>query len=171
MAEIGVKAGIFRDEESKILTNLLRLNKLQAKDIMPPRTVVAAAPEQMTAQEFYGQFGEQSFFRIPVFRATIDQVQGYVLQGEVLSEFVKGNQQLPLRDICRLILTVPPFMPIPDLFNRLTKGQNHLALVVDEYGGTNGVVSMEDIVETLLGLEIMDEVDKVEDMHQKNGCC
>ncbi|CAN5767610.1 CNNM domain-containing protein [soil metagenome] len=166
MAEIGMKAGIFRDEESKIITNLLRLNKLQARDIMTPRTVVAAAPEAMTAEEFYRQFGDQSFSRIPVFRETIDQVQGYVLKGEVLSELVKGNQQIPLRDICRPILAVPPFMPIPDLFNKLTKAKNHLALVVDEYGGTNGVVSMEDIVETLLGLEIMDEVDKVEDMQQ-----
>lgn len=80
MAEIGVKAGIFRDEESKILTNLLRLNKVQARDIMTPRTMVAAAPEAMTAEKFYGQFGEQSFPRITVFRDTIDQVQGYVLR-------------------------------------------------------------------------------------------
>lgn len=166
MAEIGMKEGIFRDEESKIITNLLRFNKILAKDIMTPRTVVAAAPEEMTAEEFYERFGEQSFSRIPVFRDTIDQVQGYVLKGEVIMQLVKGKGKVSLKDICRPILAVPLSIPLPDLFNKLTKSKNHIALVVDEYGGTNGIVSMEDIVETLLGLEIMDEVDKVEDMQQ-----
>jgi CBS domain containing-hemolysin-like protein len=164
MAEIGMKEGIFREEESKILGNLLRFNKIQVKEIMTPRTVVEAAPETMTIQEFFAARGDLRFSRIPVYQENIDQIYGYVLKDEVLVRLVKGQGQSPLKDISRQIMVVPTNMPIPELFNRLMKDKNHIALVTDEYGGTSGIVTVEDVIETLLGLEIMDEMDKIEDM-------
>jgi CBS domain containing-hemolysin-like protein len=164
MAEIGMKEGIFREEESKILGNLLRFNKIQVKDIMTPRTVVEAAPETMTIQEFFAARADLRFSRIPVYQENIDLIYGYVLKDEVLVRLVKGQGQSTLKDISRPIMVVPTNMPIPELFNRLMKDKNHIALVTDEYGGTSGIVTVEDVIETLLGLEIMDEMDKIEDM-------
>lgn len=164
MAEIGMKEGIFREEESKILGNLLRFNKIQVKEIMTPRTVVEAAPETMTLQEFFAERGDVRFSRIPVFQENIDHIYGYVLKDDVLFHLVKGQGQSTLKEISRPIMVVPTNMPIPELFNRLMKDKHHIALVTDEYGGTSGIVTVEDIIETLLGLEIMDEMDKIEDM-------
>lgn len=164
MAEIGMKEGIFRDEESKIITNLLQFNRIQVKHIMTPRTVVEAAPEEMKVMEYFEQRAEFHFSRIPIYQENIDQITGYVLKDDILTQLVKGQGESLLKEISRPIIVVPINMPIPELFNRIMKDKNHIALVTDEYGGTNGIVTAEDIIETLLGMEIMDEMDKIEDM-------
>lgn len=164
MAEIGRKEGIFREDESKIISNLLRFNKILVKNIMTPRTVVEAAPENMSIKDFFEERGNIHFSRIPIYQENIDQISGYVLKNEVLIQLVKGQGESPLKGISRPMVVVPTNMPIPELFNKLMKDKNHIALVTDEYGGTNGIVTVEDIIETLLGMEIMDEMDKIEDM-------
>lgn len=164
MAEIGRKEGIFREDESKIISNLLRFNKILVKNIMTPRTVVEAAPENMSIKDFFEARGDINFSRIPIYQENIDQISGYVLKNEVLIQLVKGQGESPLKEISRPMVVVPTNMPILELFNKLMKDKNHIALVTDEYGGTNGIVTVEDIIETLLGMEIMDEMDKIEDM-------
>jgi CBS domain containing-hemolysin-like protein len=164
MAEIGEKEGIFRSNESKIIHNLLRLNTIRAKDIMTPRTVVKVADQETTIETFYEQNQRLQFSRIPIYADSKDHINGFVLKDEILSNIIKDNGQAPLKDIIREIHIVNEQMPLPDLFNRMMEKREHIALVVDEFGGMAGIVTMEDVIETLLGIEIVDEQDNIEDM-------
>lgn len=164
MAEIGEKEGIFRSNESRIIHNLLRLNTIRTKDVMTPRTVVKAANQERTIQEFYDKNEKLQFSRIPVFAESKDHINGFVLKDEILSSIIKDNGEAPLRDIMREILIINEQVPLPDLFNQLMEKREHIALVVDEFGGMAGIVTMEDVIETLLGIEIVDEQDNIEDM-------
>lgn len=164
MAEIGIKEGVLHKDESRVIRNLLGLNKVQVHHIMTPRTVISAAPEQITIREFYDNAKNLRFSRIPVFENTIDQISGYILKGEVLQKLVNNEGDTPLYSIKRPIFVTSQNALISQLFNKLVEGNEHVALVVDEYGGTAGIISMEDIIETLLGLEITDEFDDVADL-------
>ncbi len=164
MAEIGEKEGIFRGNESKIIQNLLRLNTIRAKDIMTPRTVVKAAGQEEHIADFYQANQQLQFSRIPVFKESKDHINGFVLKDDILSSIIQQNGDAPLKDIMREIMIINEQMPLPDLFNRLIEKREHIALVVDEFGGMAGIVTMEDVIETLLGLEIVDEQDNIEDM-------
>ncbi|MDX5420142.1 MAG: CNNM domain-containing protein [Hymenobacteraceae bacterium] len=166
MAEIGIKEGIFKRGESQILRNVLRFNQILVRHVMTPRTVIYGAQEDMPIVDFFKQAKTLRFSRIPIYKSSLDDIHGYVLKGDVLSKLIANQGNQPLSSICRNIEVVTEYMPIPELFNRLLNEQNHIALVVDEYGGTAGIVTMEDIIETLLGMEIMDEMDNVEDMQK-----
>ncbi|MEL6924986.1 MAG: hemolysin family protein [Bacteroidota bacterium] len=164
MAELGAKQGVFKKSESRIMQNLLRFNTVQVKDIMTPRTVVKASKESNTLQEFYDANPNLRFSRIPVYKDSKDNINGYFLKDELLSNMINGNSQSPLSSIMRPITIVNEQLPIPDLFNRLMESREQVALVVDEFGGMAGLVTMEDVIETLLGMEIVDEFDNIEDM-------
>lgn len=164
MAELGEEEGVFEEKESRILRNLFRFNSLRVKDVMTPRTVVFDLPEGKTIGEVVEEHDEFRFSRIPVYDDTPDDVTGYVLKDEMLLRAAQEELEVPLEDIAREILVVRETLPLPDLLERLLDRLEHIALVVDEYGGVAGVVTMEDVVETLLGLEIVDEADSVEDM-------
>lgn len=164
MAELGEKEGIFKSNESRIIQNLLRLNTIRAKDIMTPRTVVKTADQERAISSFYEANQQLPFSRIPVFRDTKDHINGFVLKDEILSSMIHNKGDRPLREIMREILIVNEQMDLPGLFNRLIENREHIALVVDEFGGMAGIITMEDVIETLLGLEIVDEQDNIEDM-------
>lgn len=164
LAELGKEEGIFEEEESRILKNLFRFSSLRVRDIMTPRTVVQALPEDKTVGEVVEEHAEFRFSRIPVYTENRDDITGYVLKDEILLKAAQEEDQLTLSELKREILAVPDALPLPELFERLLDRLEHIALVVDEYGGTAGIVSMEDVVETLLGLEIVDEVDSAKDM-------
>jgi CBS domain containing-hemolysin-like protein len=132
---------------------------------MTPRPVMMAMPESATLAEALEREGLQQFSRVPVYRETIDQVTGFVLKDEVLLEHARGHGERPLADLRRDMPTVPRTMGLRRLLVfLLERRQAHVALVIDEYGGTEGLVTMEDVVETLLGLEIVDEMDRDVDM-------
>lgn len=164
LAELGKEEGIFEEEESRILKNLFRFSSLRVRDIMTPRTVVQALPEDKTVGDVVEENSEFRFSRIPVYTENRDDITGYVLKDEILLKAAQEEDQLTLRELKREILAIPDALPLPELFERLLDRLEHIALVVDEYGGTAGIVSMEDVVETLLGLEIVDEVDSAKDM-------
>jgi CBS domain containing-hemolysin-like protein len=165
MTEMGERAGIFRGEESKIIANLLRFDSVRAKDIMTPRTVVEVAPENQTLLEFREARPHLRFSRIPVYEAgSKDKITGYILKDELLDSLVHGGAERRVGDIKREILVVFERMPIPEILDRFVANREHIALVVDEFGGTAGIVTMEDVIETLLGVEIVDEMDHTEDM-------
>jgi CBS domain containing-hemolysin-like protein len=164
MAELGEEEGVFEEKESRILRNLFRFNSLRVKDVMTPHTVVFDLPEQKTIGEVVEEHDEFRFSRIPVYGDTPDNVTGYVLKDEILLQAAQEEHDVRLEEISREILVVQEALPLPDLLERLLDHLEHIALVVDEYGGLEGVVTMEDVVETLLGLEIVDEADSVEDM-------
>ena len=165
MAEIGVKEGLFEQNESEILQNLLRFNTIQVRDVMTPRLVVKVAPETMTIQEFYDRNKDLRFSRIPIHQVeSKEHVTGYILKDEMLDRMVQEKGAETLASIKREILVVHETFPIPELFSRFIQKRDHIALVVDEFGGMEGIVSMEDVIETLLGLEIVDEYDSASDM-------
>ncbi|MCC9138391.1 CNNM domain-containing protein [Pontibacter silvestris] len=166
MAEIGIKEGIFKKSESQIIRNILRFNNIQVHHIMTPRTVIVAAQENTSIVTFFKEFPTLTFSRIPVYSGTLDEITGYVLKDEVMYKLIQNEGSQPLKKICRSIQVVPEYTPIPTVFNNLIEKQEHIALVVDEYGGTAGIVTMEDIIETLLGLEIVDEMDNIADLQK-----
>lgn len=165
MAEIGAEEGIFHEVESGILQNMLRFESVRARDIMTPRIVVVAEPEAMTVREFFSAHPNLRFSRVPTFEMdSKDRVTGYFLKDRMLGELANGRNDRTLGDIKRPIQVVVESTPLPSVFEQLMREREHIALVVDEYGGMAGVVTMEDVIETMLGLEIVDESDPIEDM-------
>lgn len=164
ITEIGAKSGIFKHGESRIIRNLLSFNSILAKDIMTPRIVVKAAPEDQTIKEFFEENKKLRFSRIPIYTETKDDISGFFLKDDLLTNIIDGKGDAKLKDIVREIHIVNEQLPIPSLFNHLMENREHIALVVDEFGGMAGIVTMEDVIETLLGMEIMDEFDNIENM-------
>jgi CBS domain containing-hemolysin-like protein len=164
MAELGERAGVLEEDESRVMKSLFRFRGLRVQDIMTPRTVVFAWPEEKTVQQVLESGEELRFSRIPIYRENLDEVTGYVLKDTVLLRAAQDAGDLALRELKREILVIPALCPLPDLFERLVERLEHIALVTDEYGGTAGVVTLEDVVETLLGMEIVDEADAAADM-------
>ena len=164
MAKIGRQQGIFKHGESRIIQNLLSFNSILAKDIMTPRTVAKVAREDQTIQEFFEANKSLRFSRIPVYKETKDDISGFFLKDDLLTQIINGNGNAQLKEITREIQIVNEQLPLPSLFNLLMENREHIALVVDEFGGMAGIVTMEDVIETLLGMEIMDEFDNIEDM-------
>ena len=164
MTEIAHEEGVFEESESKVIKNLLNFKDVQAKDVMTPRTVMKTEDESMTIETFFNANSNIRFSRIPVYTEESDNITGLVLKDEVFREMALGNKDKSLSDIKRKIIIVNRSLPIPRLFEQLVESRNHMALVVDEYGSVSGLVTMEDVIETLLGLEIMDESDNVSDL-------
>jgi CBS domain containing-hemolysin-like protein len=164
MTDLAEEEGVFAKSESKVIKNLLQFDEILAKDIMTPRAVMKIAPENESIAAFFKQNPKLRFSRIPVHGETVDGITGFVLKDNVLEELIKENGNLVLGDIKRDILVTKRDTPIPQLFENFIRKREHIALVVDEYGSVSGLVSMEDVIETLLGLEIMDESDNVEDL-------
>ena len=171
LAELGAREGVVDRDESRILKNLFRFDQVHAEDVMTPRTVVFALPEGQTVArtlaDHPGPPGrELRFSRIPLYGQNRDDVRGFVLKSDLLLASVQGRDETTLAELRRPLAAVPAGLPLSQLFERLMNDRMHLALVVDEYGGTAGLVTLEDVVETLLGLEIVDEADAVNDMQE-----
>ncbi|MDH4020113.1 MAG: CNNM domain-containing protein [Xanthomonadales bacterium] len=165
MAELGVTEGIVEKQDSEIIGNLLRMEKVRVKDIMTPRIVVRLASEKQTIKEFYKSAGELPFSRIPLYEGENNEhISGYFLKPELLESLVQGKGDCHLSTIKRDIHVVHESLRISDMFDHFIERREHIALVVDEYGGMAGIVSMEDVMETLLGMEITDESDSTVDM-------
>ncbi len=164
MAEMGSKDGALKKGESRIINNLLLMDSIQAKDIMTPRTVVVAVPETMTLDEYYKKNPKLRFSRIPVYKDERDNVTGLFLKDELLLGLAQDRHSDKVGSIIKPIEMVKEDVSISSLFNHFLESRKHLAIVIDQYGGMQGVVTMEDVLETLLGLEIMDESDNTEDM-------
>ncbi len=164
MARVGEQTGQIRTKESRMIANLLRFESLKIVDIMTPRTVVAALPESMAIGEALKHVTHSPFSRLPVYRANIDEISGFILKDDVLIANTRKGGAAPLETLKREILAVPESVSLPLLFERFLEARQHIAVVVDEYGGTKGLVTLEDLVETLMGMEIVDETDSVTDM-------
>ncbi|MBD3391715.1 MAG: DUF21 domain-containing protein [Chitinivibrionales bacterium] len=162
--ELGVEQGLFEQQESRILKNLIRFNSLQAQDIMTPRTVIVAFEETTRLEEIGDRVEHLSVSRIPLYGESHDVVTGYVLKEDLLGALARNNTAVALRDFRRDIPILPDVLSLSSLFERLLEKQEHIAVLIDEYGGVSGLVTMEDVVETLLGLEIVDEQDAAIDM-------
>ena len=164
MAAVVTESGEIDSSDYQWITNVLKIDDLQARDIMTPRTVVVMAEEEQTLQDFYENNRPFRFSRIPLYRENRDGVTGVLLKDDLLQAMVEGRQDEMLKKIKREVAFLPETMTIRKIFVTLNENRAHLAVVVDEYGSMAGIVTLEDIVETLMGLEIMDETDSVSDL-------
>jgi len=166
MAGLGKKTGDIDEHESRIIDNLFRLGSLKAKDIMTPRRVVHYLQENDRINDVFDHVVSTKFSRIPVYSQDIDDITAFVLKDDVLMAQAQGQESWELKQLQREMICVLDEMTLPNLLETLLNQRQHIALVVDEYGDTRGLVTLEDLVETLLGMEIMDEVDEVRDMQK-----
>nr|WKN36061.1 hemolysin family protein [Tunicatimonas sp. TK19036] len=166
MAQASLESGAIDQGESKIIKNLLRLERLIVRDVMTPRAVMVMAEASQTLSEYYDQYKPMQFSRIPVFNKSPDQISGMVLKDDLLRGLAEDQHQLTLDQIQRNVQFVRDNENLPKLFDQLLNQREHLAIVTDEYGTVVGLVTLEDVLETLLGMEIMDESDTVEDMQR-----
>lgn len=162
LADIGAEEGVFGDQEAHLFKSLLRFESLRVSAVMTPRTVVVAFPETATAQDLVA--AKRPFSRYPVYAENQDDMTGYVLLSDALTQVADDAHETPLADLRRDLVAIPQEQSLLEVFERLVEGREHIALVIDEYGGTAGIATMEDVIETLLGLEITDETDKNENM-------
>lgn len=166
LTSIGKSEGIFTEEEQLIIQNFLQLKDVKVNEIMTPRVVVAMANENWDLKSFSLRKDYIMFSRIPIYAENEENITGYVFRREVFEKLAQGKNTLHLRDLKRDIVIVPDSVPIFSVWNILREKKEYIALVVDEYGGIDGIVTMEDVVETLLGLEIVDEKDTIADMRK-----
>lgn len=164
MADIGERSGNIKERESRIIQNLFRFESLNAKDIMTPRTVIVALQQDITVSEALREQPLSIFSRLPLYGADLDEITGFVLKDDLLLSMAQDNHEQPVISLSRDMMAISGEMLLSELLEKLLHERQHIALVVNEFGGTSGLVSLEDVVETLLGMEIVDEMDKVEDM-------
>ncbi|MDD4755698.1 MAG: CNNM domain-containing protein [Prolixibacteraceae bacterium] len=166
MADAGLKSGALDREEKSIIQNLLRLENLKVRDIMTPRSVVMMADEEYTVNEIYKELKPMVFSRIPVFHNHPDNITGLILKDNILENLAQDRHQVKASEIKRDILFVEDNYSVAKLMDTLVLNREHMAMVADSFGSIVGLVTMEDLFETLLGLEIVDESDRVEDMQK-----
>ncbi|WP_427901895.1 CNNM domain-containing protein [Motilimonas cestriensis] len=165
MAHLGSETGQLADNEGKIINSLLSTRDTKLKNIMTPRTVLFSVDKNMTVNEYLSLHADAPFSRILLSSKEKDNVIGFVHKHDILMNQQDGNNT-KLGQLLQPLYVVPDTAAIPALFQSLLEKRNHISLVVDEYGDVQGIVTMEDLVETLLGIEIVDEQDKIADMQR-----
>lgn len=166
LTSIGEKEGVFATSESKIITNLIKLRQIKIRNIMTPRTVVWAVQEDMTLKEFFKTKDFKRYSRIPIYSESLDSITGFVLKSDVLYHLANDKKNMQLKQIRRSITCCYEHTSILSFYDTMIARKEHMAMVIDEYGGLEGIVTMEDVIETILGLEITDESDTQIDMQQ-----
>ena len=160
------KEGVLQAKESILIKNLFKLKNIKAKDIMTPRTVVFAFDSKTTLKEALLNDNLYVYSRIPVYNESIDDIVGVVFKQTILEKRVKKKKKTLLKDIMVPVHKVPENISVSTLFDMFIRMKMHLFIVQDEYGQTSGVVTLEDALETMLGIEIVDEMDQVADLQE-----
>lgn len=165
-AEIGVEEGTLKVKESLIIKNLMMLDKIFVSDIMTPRSVFMALDASLNVEEVSKKFRPIRFSRIPVYEESLDNIIGLTHRYKILETLSQDQHSKNIRDLIVPITSVSEGMTVSHALDFFIKKKDHLALVTDEYGVVTGLVTLEDCVETLLGVEIVDEFDNIEDMRK-----
>jgi len=164
MAQAGAELGTLDAKEFTIIQNLLHLEQMTARDIMTPRTVMITADQEMTVKSFYDDRKPHRYSRIPIYGEQPGHITGIALMDDILAQLADDKDDTLLKELRRDVLAVQDDKNLFDLFETLTRARSHLAVVMDNYGSLVGLITLEDIIETLFGLEIMDESDRVPDL-------
>lgn len=166
MANVGEEEGIIEENENKVIQNVIKLDNVKASDVMTPRVVAAIANENMTLRDFYNSDEYDHFSRIPVYSESPEYITGYILRQEALEDLAEDKFSERLKDIKRDVPFFNEDATISDIWDSLLKQKVQIAIIIDEYGCFQGILTFEDIIETIFGLEIIDENDQVSDMQQ-----
>lgn len=164
MAELARSGGAIDSSESSIIQNMLGLRRVRVREVMTPRTVVFMLPAAMSIKEAVETYPKMVFSRIPLKGDTVDDVKGMVLRTEIYEALAAGKADATLADIARELTVVPETATLLDAMRRFGDSGEHIFLVADEYGGTDGIITLEDVLESILGTEIVDETDQTIDM-------
>lgn len=164
LAEVIQREGYLEEQESMIISNLMIFKQITVREIMTPRTVLVVRDENTKIDEFYQEIDRIPFSRIPLYQSSVDTITGFVLKDDVLKVMAEDKGDRKLSEIAREIHIVSAEMNALSAMEELIRKKAHISLVVDRYGGTEGVLTIEDLVEELLGLEIVDETDTVRDL-------
>ncbi|MBR5199891.1 MAG: HlyC/CorC family transporter [Bacteroidales bacterium] len=165
MVSVATEEEVIEKDEKKMIQNLLKLDEITAHEIMTPSTVVEMADGAMTVREFYDS--DLTHSRILVYDdENSDYVIGYVLRQTVLEKMAEDKFKTRIRDISRPILSFPEDEPVGNIWERFLEKKEHISVIIDEYGTFRGLVTLEDVIETMLGQEIVDETDEVVDMQE-----
>lgn len=162
----GQRLGVVEEDETRVVANLFRLPEIEAHEVMTPRTVIEHVPADATVTSAVAGRDSFPFSRMLVSGDSIDDVQGFVLTRDLLFAAIRGEKDRPVSEFARDILRVAESTDLDSLFDLLMERDAHIALVEDEYGGTAGLVTMEDVLETLLGTEIVDELDEAANLRK-----
>ncbi len=167
MVNVGEEEGVVDEDENKIFSNLMRLDSIHAYDVMTPRVVAKIAPENMTLRAYYDSDEYDHFSRIPLYNPTAPEyITGYVLRNDALEELTEDHFRKTLGGIKRPLPAFDQDLTLGTIFDSMLKQKSQIAQVIDEYGMFVGILTLEDIIETIFGLEIIDENDTVIDMQQ-----
>lgn len=167
MADLSSKEGQIAEQESTILKNIMLLQGTAVTVAMTPRTVMFSLSESVTVEEFFHKHDQVPFSRIPIYRNERENITGFVLRTDLLLAKARDNGDKLLSNYRRDLTAIPETTTLSVAFNDLLKLRVHIVLIVDEYGGVEGIITLEDILETLLGLEIVDEKDDAVDMQKE----
>ena len=166
LAEMGRESGTVQRYESRIIANLIGLHEIQAKSIMTPRVEVFALNAETTIGQVLDQHSPVRYSRIPIYNDSKDDVLGFVLRWELLDQAARGELAKRVDQLIKPIMVSPETAPVAGLLRRFINQREHISLIVDEYGSNVGIVTLEDAIETLLGVEIIDELDLVADLRR-----
>jgi len=166
MVSVGTEEGVFKKKEDRMIQNMLKLSNITAREIMTPSSVVEMAEETMTLREFYQNESFRNFSRIPVYKDNDDYITGYVLRQTILERLSEDKFDLTLEEIARPILKFQETDNVAAIWEKLLAKKEHISAVIDEFGCLRGIVTMEDVIETMLGTEIVDEKDTITDMQE-----
>ncbi|MGP1561294.1 MAG: CNNM domain-containing protein [Helicobacteraceae bacterium] len=164
IAEMGEKDGVVSEQESDLLEKLFDFKDTRVKDVMTPTTVVFAVPRELSVADYLKLEDFNTFSRIPVYDKNIDNVIGIVLRNALFLEIINGNSNRTVGEITKPVFHISESIPLTKALDLFIKRKEHIFIAHDSYGQTMGIVTLEDAIETLLGVEIMDELDKVEDL-------
>ncbi len=160
--------GSIETDEYLILKNILNFDEVLVSDVMTPRTVIFACSSNKPIKEIIGKPELKMYSRIPIFDGDSldDEVIGYVMSKDILLAALQGEGSKILKDFKRDIYTIPESVELAKALEQFLKRRQHMAMVVDEYGDVSGLITMEDVLETILGVEIVDEADKIVDLRE-----
>ncbi|MGJ8681603.1 CNNM domain-containing protein [Paraglaciecola sp.] len=167
MAALSLEEGQLAAREATVMQNLLNLNQIKVKESMTHRTVIFSVSEDMMLSEFMRTHIDVTFSRIPIYESNeAEKISGYVLRSDLLLAFAKGSADKPLSEFRNDMVTILSTMPLAKAFQPLHSKRGNMLLIVDEYGGLEGVLTLEDLVESLFGVDIIDESDQVVSMRK-----
>lgn len=166
LLDIGEEQGSLEQEEKQMLNSIFEFGDTNVREIMIPRTDVICVPHDIPIEELIDIIKTKGHTRIPVFKETIDNLQGILNAKDLLPLLSNGGQDVDVLELTRPAIYVPEAKKIDDLLRLFQKERQHMAVVVDEYGGTSGIVTLEDIIEEIVG-EIRDEYDKEPSLYRK----
>jgi CBS domain containing-hemolysin-like protein len=159
------KEGALKRDQWRIFDNMLRFEEIRVQDVMTPRTVVAMVSVESTIDDLLNDSALEPYTRIPVFEGARDHVVGYVLRRDVLEVLAaQGDRAMPVRSLMREVAHVSESTSLAEALRGFLDRREPLAMALDEFGGVSGVITLEDVLETILGQEILDEVDQVPDL-------